>query len=267
MIDTTSKKLFPSQTQGERVFLLLRKHWFNYIVFAFLDLLALIPTIGVVYYWTQNYNTILPETEIGLVIGLAVFWLIILGIQLYGFVDYYLDVDIVTDQRIVDITQNGLFRRNISELHLHQVQDVSAHVDGVFQTLLHFGDVLIQTAGERENFVFRAIPHPYRIAKQILDLHQQHIERKRRAEKGGAGAGGESEKNQFEHDRLEAPIDTRHRNNESDDPTPFSSSSGGGNVSERREKKSFGSGLDLRSPDSLQGSENDNGGGESDNLR
>lgn len=72
----------------------------------------------------------------------------------YGFIDYYLDVYIITNERIVNIEQNGFFKREISELHLHQIQDVSAKVNGFLPTIMHYGDVFIQTAAERENFVF-----------------------------------------------------------------------------------------------------------------
>lgn len=102
--------------------------------------------------------------------------------MLFGFVDYYLDVYIVTNERIVDISQNGFFKRDIAELHLHQVQDVSAKEEGFFSTMFHYGDVTIQTAGERENFVFRSVPHPYIISKKIVDLHEAQLEESQREE-------------------------------------------------------------------------------------
>lgn len=169
-------RLFPSQTKEERVFLLIRKHWFVYVVFGLVFLLMVIPLIAVIIYWSLNYLTISTLTGNIIIAGISAYLLSMLGVQLYGFVDYYLDVDIVTDRRIIDIDQNGLFKRKISELHLHQVQDVEAKVEGIAGTLLHFGDIFIQTAGERENFIFRSIPHPYTIAKQIVNLNEQQFQ-------------------------------------------------------------------------------------------
>ncbi len=184
------EKLFPNQSQEERIFLLIRKHWFNYVIFFFLDFLAVIPVLIALFVWVNNPTLITPVGGQILVIFLAIFVLVVLAAQLYGFVDYYLDVYIVTDQRIVDISQEGYFKRQISELHLHQVQDVNARVEGIWQTLLHFGDVHIQTAGERENFVFKSIPHPYLVAKQIISLHEAHIERtNRRSNRRDVGLG------------------------------------------------------------------------------
>lgn len=169
-------KLFPSQAREERIFLLIRKHWFNYVIFFFLSLLAIIPVVVTFFVWINNPTIFTAASGQVVITSLSIFILSVLAVQLYGFVGYYLDVYIVTDQRIVDIKQDGYFKRQISELHLHQVQDVNARVEGVWETLFHFGDVHIQTAGERENFVFKSIPHPYLVAKQIVDLHQAHIE-------------------------------------------------------------------------------------------
>jgi membrane protein YdbS with pleckstrin-like domain len=172
------EKFFPSQEKEEKVFLLIRKHWFNYVVFFLLDFLSIIPIVAYIYSWYVHPEMILSIAGGVFTVFLSLFILLILAVQLYGFVDYYLDVYIITDQRIVDISQDGFFKRQISELHLHQVQDVNADVEGIWSTFLHFGDVRIQTAGERENFIFKSIPHPYSVAKQIVDLHQQHVEKK-----------------------------------------------------------------------------------------
>lgn len=172
------KTLFPGQGEGERVFLLIRKHWFNYLIFGLFAFLTILPLVLALFYWDLIENIFGSNISIAIMI-LTLYVLTLLAIQLYGFVSYYLDVYIVTDRRIVDIEQSGFFKREISELHLREVQDVSAKVKGVFETLLHFGDVFIQTAGERENFIFQSIPHPYSIAKQIIDLHEGQLPRNR----------------------------------------------------------------------------------------
>lgn len=170
------QKYFPTQQSQEKIFLLIRKHWFNYMMFFFVTFLSFLPIVAFAIYVYANSVTLSSDTIKIMVVIFSAFFLFMMAIQLYGFVDYYLDIYIVTDQRLVDISQLGLFRRRISELQIRQVQDVSAHVEGVFDTLLHFGDVYIQTAAERENFIFQSIPHPYTVAKQIVDLHEKDVE-------------------------------------------------------------------------------------------
>lgn len=174
-------KYFPSQKSEEKVFLLLRRHWISYGIFLFLFVLMLIPLFLLVNF-TATTPDLSPVVLNIIYLVLPAYLLIMLGLMLYGFVDYYLDVYIVTNERIVNISQNGFFKRDISELHLHQVQDVSAKEVGMFPTIFHYGDVMIQTAGERENFVFKAVPHPYIISKKIVDLHEAQLEESQREE-------------------------------------------------------------------------------------
>lgn len=167
-------KLFPAQEESENVLLVVRRHWFTYMIFVFIVVVMLIPLILAIIYISYYGNNLEQETISTIILSISAYILIILGLALYGFIDYYLDVYIVTDMRIVDIKQDGFFKRAISELNLRQVQDVNARVNGIFPTLFHYGDVIIQTAGERENFVFISIPHPYETSKKIVDLHREH---------------------------------------------------------------------------------------------
>ncbi len=169
------KKYFPAQEDTEKVFLLIRRHWFTYSIFWLLSFLMILPIIAVTIVWTIGLIEINLVTGNIIILGGSIYMLGLLALLLYGFVDYYLDVYIVTDRRIVDIKQNGFFRREISELYLREVQDVNAKVIGFFPTVLHFGEVIIQTAGEIDNFIFNSVPHPYQISKTIMDLHESII--------------------------------------------------------------------------------------------
>jgi uncharacterized membrane protein YdbT with pleckstrin-like domain len=169
-------KLFPSQGAEEKVFLVLRRHWFTYLAFLIIAFIMAIPLFIALSYMLTTPDVFSGAFGNAVILIGGAYSLFIAGLMLYGFVDYYLDVYIVTDERIVDITQSGFFKRSISELHLHQVQDVSARVEGFFATMMHYGQIEIQTAGERPNFIFKAAPNPYRISKIILDLHEAQIE-------------------------------------------------------------------------------------------
>lgn len=173
-------KYFPGQTPSERIFLVLRRSVFTYLAFLGIALLMAIPLIVLAAVYTRFPDFFSNEIVNSLfTLATSAYILFILGLLLYGFVDYYLDVYILTDERIVDIQQVGFFRREIAELHLREVQDVSAQVKGFFPTLFHYGDILIQTAGDRENFIFYSVPHPYRVSKKIADLHEAQIDQDR----------------------------------------------------------------------------------------
>jgi uncharacterized membrane protein YdbT with pleckstrin-like domain len=90
-----------------------------------------------------------------------------------SFIDFWLDAFILTDKRILDIEQKGLFNRTVSELRLYRTQDVTAEVKGILHTLLDYGDIYVQTAGEEERFHFEDIPHPNHVAKMILEWSEE----------------------------------------------------------------------------------------------
>lgn len=93
----------------------------------------------------------------------------------YAWMDYYLDIWIITDQRIIAAEQKGLFNRSVSELRMHQIQDVSSEVKGLLPTLLKYGSIHVQTAAEQDKFNFRQVKNPEIVARAILELHEKYI--------------------------------------------------------------------------------------------
>ncbi len=105
-----------------------------------------------------------------LLMGGSAFFLYAWLFLFQGFMDYSLDIWIVTTKRVLNIEQTGLFARTVSELRLNRIQDVTSTVNGFLHTLFDYGDMEIQTAGEKVRFVFEEIPHPTRVSKSVLEL-------------------------------------------------------------------------------------------------
>lgn len=98
-------------------------------------------------------------------------------------INYYFDVWIVTNERIIDIEQIALFKRVVAEQKITRVQDVTSEVIGMVPTLLDFGNIHVQTAGAEKRFIFEEVPHPNEIKRVILSAHEEALKR----ELGGAG--------------------------------------------------------------------------------
>jgi uncharacterized membrane protein YdbT with pleckstrin-like domain len=81
---------------------------------------------------------------------------------------------IVTDQNLIQISQNGLFSRKVSRLSVSNVEDVSANQHGFLQTIFNYGVLTVETAGEMQNFIFPYCPNPNKYADQILDARQAY---------------------------------------------------------------------------------------------
>jgi len=113
-----------------------------------------------------------PQLEPVIYFFLALYFLALI---LYLFVlwsDYYLDVWIITNKRLIDIEQKGLFNRHISEMHMRNIQNVSISIRGIVQTLLRFGDIVVETAAQGE-FRIRDAPDLYG-AKDLILKYSHH---------------------------------------------------------------------------------------------
>jgi uncharacterized membrane protein len=82
---------------------------------------------------------------------------------------------IVSDKNVTQVLQIGLFNRKISELSMVNVEDVTAEQSGIFPTLLNYGNLKIETAGEQNNFIFIYCPNPNAYAKALLDARLKFI--------------------------------------------------------------------------------------------
>jgi uncharacterized membrane protein YdbT with pleckstrin-like domain len=137
-------------------------------------LVFVIPFLG--YFSLQMYSPdifIEPWHFTLFVLGASIFFLFGLLFIFQSFMDYWLDVFIVTDKRILDIQQKGLFNRTVSELRMYRIQDVTAEIKGFWRTIFNYGSIYIQTAGEKERFDFADIPRPNDVAKIILELSEE----------------------------------------------------------------------------------------------
>lgn len=165
---------FPGKRAGENVIMLLRRHWI--VVFKqvmYFSSLAFIPLL--VFVVLKYYFQFTLEVDSALypilICATSAYYLFIWVFFFNDFIDYHLDIWIVTDQRIVSIEQMGLFNRTVSELNILKVQDVTSEVRGLFSTFFNYGEVHIQSAGSETRFLFRQIPKPNRVAEIIMHAH------------------------------------------------------------------------------------------------
>ena len=176
----------PNQQPHERVVIFLRAHPFALIKIAIIFLMLLITPILVIFLLWTDVAPLLANAWAGPLLTLlsATYLLVLWMFTFQSFIDYYLDTWIVTNERIINTEQHGLFHRVVSELHLSQIQDVTAELEGVLQSFLVFGDVHIQTAGERTRFEFKDVANPEKVKQNILRLIEED-KRRHHAERQG----------------------------------------------------------------------------------
>jgi len=170
---------FAGQKSGEEIIMVVHRHWFNILeqmllvffmlFFMFSGAIYLPILFTALQSSPLNYFFFFLENVFAMFIWIFFFLI---------WIDYYFDVWIITNLRIVNIEQKGLFNRSVSEMDLGRIQDVTAEVIGIIPTFFNYGDVFIQTAAETERFLFRQVPDPYRIKDVIMQLQKQRVHQK-----------------------------------------------------------------------------------------
>jgi uncharacterized membrane protein YdbT with pleckstrin-like domain len=91
---------------------------------------------------------------------------------------YYLDTIIITDKRVFDIDQHGLFSRESGSFRIDRIQNITVHQKGIIQTLLNFGSVQFETAGGNgEDFVAEYIGSPYEVKRLINQMQDGTLDK------------------------------------------------------------------------------------------
>jgi uncharacterized membrane protein YdbT with pleckstrin-like domain len=102
-------------------------------------------------------------------------WLLISWMVLFSiWTDYYLDMWIVTTKRVIAIDQQGFFKRRVASFRLERLQNLTVDIRGVIETLLNFGNITAETAGNTETFIIRGIPDP-RGLKALIQEHADEV--------------------------------------------------------------------------------------------
>ena len=169
-----TKYHFDGQRDNEQILLVLHRHWFDILSQFFIVIVMLLLFFGsyglTAFFYTDFSN---PALQILFAFIRNLFFIFTWITFFIIWIDYYFDVWIVTDQRIVNIEQKGLFARETSELRLEKIQDVATVVHGVIPTFLNYGDLEVQTAAEQEKFLFKNIPNPYAVKDMIMKLQEK----------------------------------------------------------------------------------------------
>lgn len=176
-----AQPLFVNQRNDERVFVISRRHTIGFLWFLITFSFLLIFPILVFIFSSNTLSSLIASIgsqdtvyyRDALIIATAGYYLIFSTIFLSAWVNHYYSILLVTDERIIEIIQKGLFARHLNEMTFEQIEDVSCKTQGVLNTVFGVGDLEIQTAGSLRNFSISEISYPELVAEIILDLSHQ----------------------------------------------------------------------------------------------
>jgi hypothetical protein len=168
--------------ENEQLLFEIRKHWFGlfliYFMGSFVTVMLLAAIIGAAAITPDTqFGTGIDMTALRLPIILIGFLLAILSTIMTAIAAYLYrsNVILVTNEKLAQLLNPTLFNRKISQLSIGDVQDVSVHQRGIFPHAFHYGTIVIETAGEQQNYDFTYAPNPYECAKAIVNAHEENL--------------------------------------------------------------------------------------------
>ncbi|MEK7558996.1 MAG: PH domain-containing protein [Patescibacteria group bacterium] len=166
---------FADQEKDEKILLFLRRHFItnlDWIIIAIL--LSLVPLIfSVVNLFTSvdfNVFSLLNIPARFITFFLIFYYSAIFTFILVNSVSWFYNIGLITTKRVVDIDLVELVFKNIATTQHSLIQDVSYSQNGAIRSLFHFGDVIVQTAGQEGKFELEAVPHPDKVVHLIEDF-------------------------------------------------------------------------------------------------
>ena len=161
------QKHFADQFDDEEVLFIFRKHPIvmrKGLIVASLGLL-IGPLYTLILTYAQPNNLPSMTFFFG---SMAISFVLAVILFLPSWIGWHISVFIVTDQRLIQITQKGLFHRSVVDMGLTQIQMVNYQVAGLAQTLFGFGTIMMQTfVGD---LVIHTVHHPATIQKKLLEI-------------------------------------------------------------------------------------------------
>ncbi|MDX1608190.1 MAG: PH domain-containing protein [Candidatus Spechtbacterales bacterium] len=165
--------------ENEKIIMQKRRHWYalaseaaGLLLAAFAPFFLLALALS-----TPTVEPLVFEFW-GLVLFAISTWMLMMWMVFFVvWTNYYLDVFILTNYRIIDIEQKGLFARDMVEVHLLSVEDIKIEVSGILPTLMNFGDLYVQTAGVTREVIIRKIPNPAEVREVVAKYHTEMLNR------------------------------------------------------------------------------------------
>ena len=114
--------IFDGQREGEEVQFVFRRHFLTAKSGVIFLILMIMIGVGLTLLWPNNM--MIFETFLALIlVGVLGF--------LYSYMLWYFSIYIVTNQRIRQISQRGLFKKSVVDLGLDKIQSISYGVSGI----------------------------------------------------------------------------------------------------------------------------------------
>lgn len=156
---------FEGQRKGEEVKYIFRRHAISTLKGWFFMIFMIAVGVLPVIMWPDDNRMYWAWGVLGLigVLGLC-----------YSYVLWYFSFYMLTNQRLRQVRQKGIFKKSVVDLDLENIQSASYGQHGVFATMFNYGTILIQTSAG--DLVLSMVSKPETVYNELGDA--AHVVRK-----------------------------------------------------------------------------------------
>lgn len=168
---------FPGKQPNEKVIAVIRKHIIVYVrIVLIFCVSSLIPITVFISIWSRHFPLSAggTATVVGY-LGASIYLLYSFTLLIIAWINEEFDLFILTDHRLIDITQISFLKRTVATTPLDQIQDATSSVKGLLGTIMNYGVIDVQTAaGNASNFTIDYVHDPALVARTILTHTQNY---------------------------------------------------------------------------------------------
>ncbi|MBI2638233.1 PH domain-containing protein [Candidatus Peregrinibacteria bacterium] len=181
-IDNTNRN-FKGQQRNEVVHSFCRKHWIVLVPY-FIGAIFFIglPLVFLLFVPRDTILSLVSPLTYRIIAGL-----IFIGMTYYfhrlflRFFNYYLQVLIITNFRVVQLDQTLFFNRNRDSIDIPEIQDMVIQQSGIFKTILNYGELTITLSSAHASKSLTCVPNPEYFFRKINKTKREYITSRRMA--------------------------------------------------------------------------------------
>lgn len=150
----------------EKIIAIYKHHWFAYFSSWLFSIVLILVVVALVVLLLGSQDAVPAQYRQAVLLGGILLSVIVFGASILPAYLMSQEHLVLTDEAVFQILQPSLLASKVDQLGLGDVGNVSVRQDAL-GTIFGYGHLMIETPGEQDNYQFRIVAEPQRIAREI----------------------------------------------------------------------------------------------------